>query len=83
MLLLLMEDVYVIIQNGDIEACHKIGKSNKKTSSKKTIVRFVNCKYCKKALINRRKLININSETKYNFSKNNKIFINENLTRTN
>ena len=27
--------------------------------------------------------ININSETKFNFSKNNKIFINENLTVTN
>ena len=44
----------------------------KKSSSKKAIVRFVSCKYCKKALINRRNLININSETKYNFSKNNK-----------
>ena len=31
----------------------------------------------------RRNLININNETKHNFSKNNKIFINENLTRTN
>ena len=78
-----MEDVDVFIQNGDIQACHRIGISDKKTSSKKTIVRFVNQKYCKKALIDRKKLVNINSETKYNFSKNNKIFINENLTRTN
>ena len=54
-----------------------------KNLSKKTIVRFVNRKYCKKALINRKKLVNINSKTKYNFSKNNKIFINENVTRTN
>ena len=61
----------------------ELGNLTKKTSSKKTIARFVNRKYCKKALINRRKLINFNSETKYNFSKNNKIFINENLTRTN
>ena len=64
----IMEDVDVFIQNGDIEAFHRIGKSDKKTSSKKTIVRFVNGKYCKKALINRKKLVNINSETKYNFS---------------
>ena len=79
----IMEDVDVFIQNGDIDACHRIWKSGQKTSSKKTIVRFVNRKYCKKALINRKKLVNINSETKCNFSKNNKIFINENLTRTN
>ena len=67
----IMEDVDVFIQNGDIEACHRIGKLDKKTS-----VPFVNRKYCKKALINRKKLVNINSETKCNFSKNNKIFIN-------
>ena len=61
-----MEDVDVIIQNGDIEACQRIGKSDKKSSSEIAIVRFFNCKYCKKALIKRRKLININSEMKYN-----------------
>ena len=61
----------------------ELGNLIKKTSSKKSIVRFFNRKYCKKALISRKKLVNINSETKYNFRKNNKIFINENLTRTN
>ena len=61
----------------------ELGNLIKKTSSKKNIVRFVNQKYCKKALINRKKLVNINSEAKCNFSKNSKIFINENLTRTN
>ena len=79
----IMEDVDVIVKNGDIEACHRIGKSDQKTSSKKTIVRFINHKYCKKALVNRKKPININSEMKYNFSRNNKIFINENLTHAN
>ena len=67
----------------NIEACHRIGKSVKKTSSKENFVRFINRKYCKKALVNRKKLININSETKYNFSQNNKIFINKNLTHAN
>ena len=38
------EDVDVIFQNDDVEACHRIGKSGQKTSSKKTIVRFINCK---------------------------------------
>ena len=75
----IMEDVDVVIQSGDIEACHRIGKSDQETSRKKTIVRFINCKYCKKALVNRKNFININSEMKYNFSRNNKIFINKNL----
>ena len=79
----IMEDVDVIVQNGDIEVCHRIGKSNQKTSIKKNIVRFISCKYCKKALLNRKKLINIDSEMKYNFSRNNKIFISKNLTRAN
>ena len=38
----IMEDVDVFIQHGDIEACHRIGKSDEKTSSKKAIVQFVN-----------------------------------------
>ena len=49
-----LEDVDVIVQNGDIQACHRIGKSDQKTSSKKAIVRFINHKYCKKALLNRK-----------------------------
>ena len=79
----IMEDVDVIVQNGDIEVCHRIGKSDQKTSSKKTIVRFINHKYCKKALVNRKNLININRKMKYNFSWNNKIFINKHLTHAN
>ena len=55
----------------------------KKFPAKKTIVRFINRKFCKKALVNRKNLININSEMKYNFSRNNKTFINKNLTREN
>ena len=31
----IMEDVDVIVQNGDIETCHRNGKSDQKTSSKK------------------------------------------------
>ena len=31
----IMKDVDVIVQNGDIEACHRIGKSDHKTSRKK------------------------------------------------
>ena len=38
------------VDNRDIEACHKIGKS--KGNSKKTIVGFCNCKLSKRALYN-------------------------------
>ena len=79
----LMKDVDVYIDSGDIEACHRIGKSDRKTSSKKTIVRFANRKYCKKALLNRKNFAHINSEMKYNFKHNNQIFINESLTKVN
>ena len=63
----IMEDVDVIVQNGNIEACLRIGKSDQKTFSKKTIVRFINHQYCKKALVNRKNLININSEMNHSW----------------
>ena len=53
----LMKDVDVYTDSDDIEACHRIDKSDRKTSSKKKIVRFVNRKYCKKALLNRKNLL--------------------------
>ena len=67
----------------DIEACHRIGKSDRGTASKKIIARFINRKYCKKALLKRKDFVTINTVTKYNFSRNNQIFINESLTKTN
>lgn len=79
----IMKDVDVQIESKDIEACHRIGKTDQRTGSKKTIVRFVNRKYCKKALLNRKNFRLIDTEAKYNFSRNNKIFINENLTKAN
>ena len=41
----------------DIEGCHRIGKS--KNNSKKTIICFINRKYAKKVLLNRKGLRNI------------------------
>ena len=41
-------------------------------------MRFLNRKHCKKALLNRRKLQNLDKE-KHSFSQNTKVFINENL----
>ena len=68
-----LNEIHVDVSRSDIEACHRIGRS--KNSSKKTIVRFINRKYAKKVLLNRKI-----------FRKNvtyNNIFINENLTKTN
>ena len=45
-------------------------------------MRFLNRKYCKKALLNRRKLQNLDKE-KDGFSQNTTFFINENLTLMN
>ena len=59
----------------DIEACHRIGKS------KKTILRFINRKHCKCALVNRKKLKSFNSESIG--LPNVKLYFNENLTEYN
>ena len=75
-----LSEIQVNVSSSDIEACHCIGKS--KNSSIKTIVRFINRKYAKKALINRKGLININKSSLILPSSDN-IFINENLTQMN
>ena len=48
----------------------------------KTIIHFVNRKHCKKALLNKKKLSNINND-KSNFNAETKLYINENLTPVN
>ena len=44
----IMKDIDVDINSSDIGACHGIGKSDRRTASKKTIARFINRKYCKR-----------------------------------
>ena len=46
------------------------------------MVRFTNRKYCKKALLKRKKLANLNNE-KHLLSSSNKVFIRENIPRMN
>ena len=60
----------------------RIWKSEKTTKSRKTIVRFTNRKYYNKALLNGKKLANLDNE-KHQLGSNNKIFISENLSRVN
>ena len=78
----ILSDIGVSIQSEEIEAYHRFGKTDRKTKSKKTIIRFVNRKSCKKALLNKKKLSNINNG-KFSFNGETKLFINENQTPMN
>ena len=78
----ILSDIVVSIQSEEIEACHRFGKTHRKAKSKKTIIRFVNRKHCKKAMLNKKKISNINNN-KFNFNAKRKLFINENLTPMN
>ena len=48
----ILNSINVDLDNFDVEACHKIGKTN----DGKTIIHKMNCKFCKMALPNRKKL---------------------------
>ena len=50
----ILSDIDVNVESREVEEYHRIGKSN--NGSKKTIIRFVNRKYFKKALLNRTQL---------------------------
>ena len=43
----ILADIYVVIETSNIEAYHRFGKSDRKKSSKKTIISFPNKKHCK------------------------------------
>ena len=53
--------IEVNVSSKDIEDCHRIGESE--DNSKKTIIRFVNQKYAKKALLNRKNLKHLNKSS--------------------
>ena len=57
----ILSDIRVSIQSKEIQTCHGFGKTDRKTKSKKTNVCFINRKHCKKALLNKKKLSNINN----------------------
>ena len=50
----ILSDIDGNVESREVEDCHEIGKSN--NGSKKTIIRFTNRKYCKKALAIRNQL---------------------------
>ena len=76
----ILDKIEVNVSSKDIEACHLIGKS--KDNSKKTIIPFVNRKYAKKPLRNRKNLKHLDKSS-IGISNSNNIFISENLTPMN
>ena len=76
----ILDKIEVNVSSKDTEACHRIGKS--KDNSKKTIIRFVNRKYAKKALLNRKNLKHLDKSS-IGLPNSNNIFISENLTPMN
>ena len=77
----ILNSINVNLDSSDVEACHRIGRS-KDDKPKKTIIRIVHRKFCKRALLNRKKLssVDINDNE---IQLKNKVFINENLTNYN
>ena len=73
----ILSDIDVNVESREVEECHRFGKSN--NGSKKTLIRFVNRTYCKKALCNRKQLERIDLK-KHHLVRGTRIFINENLT---
>ena len=77
-----MSNINVNIEQIDIEACHRFGKPEVKSKSKKTANRFVNRKNCNKIFENKKKLSKLNNG-KHNFREETKIFVNESFTPMN
>ena len=72
-----MKAIDTEVDDRDIEACHRIGKS--KGNSKKSIVWFCNRKFSERALYNKKKLASINTLV-VGLGNSSKLFIGENLT---
>ena len=85
----MISNTNVNIEENDIEVCHRFGKPDVKSKSKKIVVRFVNRKNCNKIFENKNKLKKLNNELakssneKHNFREGTKVFVNESLTPMN
>lgn len=57
----ILTDIDVTVEIIDIEACHEFSKASQKIMSNKAIIRLPRRNLCKKALVNSKKLANIDS----------------------
>ena len=76
----ILKSINVDVETSQIEACHRVGKKEKSTGSKKTIIRIVNRKYCLQALLNRKNLKTVDKSKITGLNANSNLFIGENLT---
>ena len=72
----ILSDIHVQLTVNDVEAFNRIGQSDK-NKSKKTIIRFVDKKPCRKILENKKELAS-SDFSKYKFLVSTKTFANEN-----
>ena len=72
----MLAKVNIKVREDEIEAAHRLGKS------RKTIIRFVNRKYCSKLLFRKNELRNLNTETlkELGFSNQVELYAQPNLT---
>ena len=78
----ILADVDAVVDSNALETCPRFSRPERTTKSRKTIDRFTNRKYCKKALLNRKKLAKLDNE-KHQLGSSNEIFISENLSQMN
>ena len=74
----ILADIDVDVDSNALEACHRFSKPERTTKLRKAIVSFTNRKHCKKALLNRKKLANVDNE-RIQLGCSNKIFVSKNL----
>ena len=55
-------DIDVDVDSNVLEACHRFGKPERTTKSRKAIIRFTNRKYCKEILLHRKKLSSLGNK---------------------
>lgn len=55
----ILADIDVVTEIGDIEACHRFGNSDRK--KQENYHSFSERKHCKRALVNRKKLVKVDS----------------------
>ena len=75
-----LSDIGVRVNSNDNVECHRFGKQE--TKSKKTIIRLVNRKFCRKALRNRKNVADLDNP-KCQLRRSTKIFNNENFASMN
>ena len=76
---LILADIDADVDSHGLEACHRFGKHERTTKSRKNIVLHKIGSNCKKSLLNRKKIAELGNE-KHQLGSSNNIFISEKLS---